>query len=61
MRSRGKTYRNTGLTMCWIFPAVLAVGGVMLGLQVGDFLMMNRSSAVFLLAIAFVCIKDILA
>lgn len=61
MQSRRNPYGYSGPTAWFrIFPAVLAADGVLLGLQASDFHLMNRSAAVFLLAIALACIKDIL-
>jgi hypothetical protein len=44
----------------WLLPVALASGGMVLGLHTDDYHLVNRSAAVFLLALALLCVRDIL-
>ncbi|MBL8128542.1 MAG: hypothetical protein U0Z70_14265 [Thermomicrobiales bacterium] len=44
----------------WLLALALATGGILLGIRSDDYHLVNRSAAVLLLAIALVCVREIL-
>ena len=44
----------------WLLALALSSGGILLGLHLDDYHLVNRSAAVMLLVIALVCVRDIL-
>jgi hypothetical protein len=45
----------------WLLSLALSSGGILLGLHMDDYHLVNRSAAVMLLVIALACVRDILA